>query len=64
MSKEEKLIIDYIELLKREYVGLTKKEVELWNTDLEGMTKILDRKREIIKELSDLRHRQNFIPPC
>ena len=57
MSKEEKLIIDYIELLKREYVGLTKKEVELWNTDLEEMTKILDRKREIIKELSDLRHR-------
>ena len=57
MSKEEKLIIDYIELLKREYVGLTKKEVELLNTDLEGMTKILDRKREIIKELSDLRHR-------
>ena len=57
MSKQDKLILDYIELLKREFVELTKKEVELWNTDLEEMIKILDRMREIIKELSELRHK-------
>ena len=57
MSKQDKLLLDYIELLKREFVKLSKREVEIWNTDLEEMIKILDRKREIVKELSELRHR-------
>ena len=56
MSKQEKLIIDYIELLKREYVELTKKIVENWGTDREDALKLIERQREIIKEVFELKH--------
>ena len=54
MSREE-LELEYIELVKKEYAELTKEKVSLWDKDLEEMMKILDRRIEIIKELSDLR---------
>ena len=56
MSKQEKLIIDYIELLKREYVGLTQKIVENWGINREDVFKLIERQREIIKEVFELKN--------
>ena len=56
MSKHEKLIIDYIELLKREYVGLTQKIVENWGINREDVFKLIERQREIIKEVFELKN--------
>ena len=56
MSKQEKLIIDYIELLKREYIGLTQKIVENWGINREDIFKFIERQREIIKEVFELKN--------
>lgn len=56
MSKQEKLIIDYIELLKREYIGLTQKIVENWGINREDVFKFIERQSEIIKEVFELKN--------